>query len=435
MKHQLNNGSFEASVDGWVRAALGRSVADFGSLLSVLPGVYPTEALASLGRLSLGTDVAAKLAARMARSACQNHRAVTNYSPASRLPVPHPLDFEWRFAKQAANLLLNECDAVIDDGEVVALLGSPSLIPEASERGNRLGLIVLDSNEEMTTFLREHYPSVSTRRCDILRDELPAASAGAVVADPPWYPEHLHAFMWACCDLCKIGGYIFVGIPPVGTRPGIAAEREEFFAWTGSLGLDLIRIDQGMLPYRTPLFERNSLRSAGIYNVPSVWRRGDLAVFRRTEVAVISRPEPPSAGDHSTSWVEERLGRVRVRLREPTVVSFDDPTLHSVLEGDILPSVSRRDPRRKQADVWTSGNRIFRCLGTGILHVVVRALRVGTRPATAVEDCLGRPLAAAEAGLVARATQQVQDLLEVEQDEHSSYGEDHAEAGITAVAV
>jgi hypothetical protein len=30
------------------------------------------------------------------------------------------------------------------------------------------------------------------------------------------------------------------------------------------------------------------------------------------------------------------------------------------IDGDVLPSVSRRDPRRRLAHVWTSGNRVFR---------------------------------------------------------------------------
>jgi hypothetical protein len=44
--------------------------------------------------------------------------------------------------------------------------------------------------------------------------------------------------------------------------------------------------------------------------------------------------------------------------------------LVSLIEGDILPTVSRRDPRRRLADVWTSGNRIFR---TGNPQLVLEA--------------------------------------------------------------
>jgi hypothetical protein len=38
-----------------------------------------------------------------------------------------------------------------------------------------------------------------------------------------------------------------------------------------------------------------------------------------------------------------------------------------LVEGDILPSVSRRDLRRSQARLWTSGNRVFGCAAPSLL--------------------------------------------------------------------
>jgi len=32
-----------------------------------------------------------------------------------------------------------------------------------------------------------------------------------------------------------------------------------------------------------------------------------------------------------------------------------------LIAGDVLPSVSARHPLRSEVDVWTSGNRVFRC--------------------------------------------------------------------------
>jgi hypothetical protein len=40
-------------------------------------------------------------------------------------------------------------------------------------------------------------------------------------------------------------------------------------------------------------------------------------------------------------------------------VDAEDVELISVVPGDILPSVKRTDERRKLAQVWTSGNRIY----------------------------------------------------------------------------
>jgi hypothetical protein len=59
-------------------------------------------------------------------------------------------------------------------------------------------------------------------------------------------------------------------------------------------------------------------------------------------------------------WTERVLGRVRLRVRLGCDVAHD-PRLTRLVEGDVLPSVSRRDPRRVEARVWTSGNRVFGC--------------------------------------------------------------------------
>jgi hypothetical protein len=58
--------------------------------------------------------------------------------------------------------------------------------------------------------------------------------------------------------------------------------------------------------------------------------------------------------------------------------------------------VSRRDPRRAKADVWTSGNRIFACPDTASLQLIAKALAAGTRPDTYISAVLGRKLTEAE---------------------------------------
>jgi hypothetical protein len=51
----------------------------------------------------------------------------------------------------------------------------------------------------------------------------------------------------------------------------------------------------------------------------------------------------------------------------------------SLIDGDILPTVSRRDPRRRAAQAWTSGNRIF---GTGNPQLLLEAAISCTGAAT-----------------------------------------------------
>jgi hypothetical protein len=51
---------------------------------------------------------------------------------------------------------------------------------------------------------------------------------------------------------------------------------------------------------------------------------------------------------------------MRLFIRGMGEARYDEASLISLVDGDILPTMSRRDRRRRAANVWTSGNRIFR---------------------------------------------------------------------------
>ncbi len=288
------NTGFAAAIDRWVMQALAAGAASFATLLCGLPGVDPRAVVESLRRLRISGDLGGEVAERMLAES-ERVQILPVISPGQRaLPVPHPLDFEWRFARAAADRLLDECRRAEDATDQVLLLGAPSLIPRAHQRGDPIRLLLLDSNPEMVAFLRETYPAVKAITWDVLRDPPPAVgTAGVVVSDPPWYPEHLRAFMWTSCRLCRPGGQVLVSLPPIGTRPDINRERNDFFRWTTVLGLKLVRLEAGAMPYVMPLFERNSLASVGIRGVPSEWRRGDLAIFVRVAPLLWIAPSVP----------------------------------------------------------------------------------------------------------------------------------------------
>jgi hypothetical protein len=190
-------------------------------------------------------------------------------------------------------------------------------------------------------------------------------------------------------------------------------------AWAQQLGLTLLREELAALPYVTPPFERNALQAEGLYMISEDWRRGNLAVFVRTQLAHVLRPQPVD----DAVWVEEVLLGMRVRIRPQPAGGFQDPTLKPLVPGDVLPSVSRRDPRRRLADVWTSGNRIFACLGRHVLRQIVPAIAGGRAPAEAVAAGLQRPLHPEEQRLVTRAAHQLLRIARHEQHENMRFGE------------
>ena len=180
-----------------------------------------------------------------------------------------------------------------------------------------------------------------------------------------------------------------------------------------------------------PYFEQNALRAEGFLSIPTDWRRGDLAIFRRSGKSTVPRPIIMS---QDGEWDEEILFGIRVRIRRQSLSGFEDPSLISVVEGDILSSVSRRDQRRMFADVWTLGNRIFACKGRHILRRIVQAMITNHSPQEAVANSLNRQLSPSEVRLVSHATHQIKEIIRVERGEGLFFGEGlyHAERTISS---
>ncbi len=411
--------SFSELVDGWVLEAIKSGVIGFGPLICALPGVYPSVVRNAIRRLARSRGILTEPLERTLTDLTIDGPLRQGHSTQLALPVPHPLDFDWRFAAAANERLLDEWANLARPSGCLVLLGAPSVALEALRRIPRIDVTALDKNSAVSKALRQTCPSARAILSDVMRDKLPALSEVAVVvADPPWYPEHLHSFLWAGSEICRVRGHLLVSLPPMGTRPGIAEERAKLLDFATELGLRLVRLDDAALPYLSPPFERNALRADGIAGVPVNWRRGDLAVFAKIRITHKARPLAPP---FEARWHEAQVRGVRVRLRPQRDAAFGDPRLISLVAGDILPTVSRRDRRRRHADVWTAGNRIFKCRTTGILTTVMEALGARQPPVERVADALGRNLDADEANLVELAAEQVSNLISVERDEQSSW--------------
>ncbi len=175
--------------------------------------------------------------------------------------------------------------------------------------------------------------------------------------DPPWYEEYLQRFLFFASQRLVVGGSLLIAMPARGTRPGIPAEQARTIEWAGMLGLEVVQIKRGVLPYETPPFERNALYAAGVSNVTSDWRRGEMWTLRKQNNSMMPWPGDVIRSD----WKELRIGAVRVRIDVNAQVLSEDTSLRSLVTGDVLSTVSRRDPRRSMARVWTAANRVFAC--------------------------------------------------------------------------
>jgi hypothetical protein len=321
------------------------------------------------------------------------------------LVIPHPLDFDWRFTRNTVGLIWKIIASLANPQASVALLGTPSLA--SVERPADLGSITLFERNP------SHYLSLAdgiTFTCsDVLRDPISSSAHSVVVADPPWYEPETIGFLWTASTLSSAGSYVLLSLPPVETRPGIEEERVRITAAAAGFGLELENLHEGVLRYRTPFFEANAMSAAGAA-AQDDWRFGDLAIFRRADGARGERP----VLEAEPVWIERALGMTRFKLHESRAAGFGSPVLRSIVEGDVLPSVSRRDPRRKDAQVWTSGNRVFGCDSTNTLAAIIDGIRAGEAPEIAIGMQLGRTLTSDEKVLVETASQQLGNVVKWE---------------------
>jgi hypothetical protein len=311
--------------------------------------------LASLDRLASRGTIPAAVACDARQQASRN--GATAIEGRSLLPLPHPLDFEWRFTPDAARALLDRAAGLTPVGGDLLLFGTPGLAVEVLTLPiDRRVAFLAENNCVTDRVVALNHATGSPLAIAFCSGGLPRESADAVILDPPWYLDFVRPMLAAAVHACRPGGVVLISLAPLGTRPSAEADRRVAVAFGARLGLDLIEHGELAVAYETPFFERNALAAAGLFPPPH-WRRGDLVIFRKTRPP--SRP-PVSRRAYRRGWTQADIGRMRLFIRVSDEARSEETNLVSLIEGDILPTVSRRDPRRGLAQVWTSGNRIFR---------------------------------------------------------------------------
>lgn len=419
------NEIFNRKIDRWICAAVNNGATSFNSLLNALPGVYPSVALDSLKRLTAAGEIPERLFSVAHRGANGNNhqidRSAMIIGDDAGLPVPHPLDYDWRFSDAAADYLLDHCSELTEPHETLVFLGTPSVCRRALKNSFPRKTLLLDNNIPVVNYFSQNLSGDNNEAtpCDIVNDAVPAIEASAVIADPPWYENDLLGFMWTAAEICRLDGHILISLPPVGTRPGIEEDLARFFEYSKSLGLILVKEEKAILPYISPPFEKNALKAQNFHSIDEQWRRGDLAIFMKKRESLVERPmiRPNS----EPLWLEETVRGVRIKLKPDDAVKFKDPGLLRIVKHDIFPTVSRRDERRCLAEVWTSGNRVFACEGRFVLREILRELASERSAIEVLSEKLNRSLMKEETILIQKSKRQLMKIITREREENQIF--------------
>lgn len=347
-------------LDELVATALRKGCSNLADLARYLPGVFPTDIIAALERTGRTRDII--------HSPVSKATSVAVSIPASFLP--HPLDYDWRFTPDSRLAIATH---IAERSETAVLLGAPSVLPTALAVG-AMHLYLLD---------RQVFPTQPATTAQVLRfdantDIAPRLEADFVIADPPWYPEHLDAFLSAASQVLRDGGECWLSLPGIGTRPGITQERTTLRTAAHNYGLEILETTEGFFTYETPFFEFNALQTSGISSSLQRWRRGDRWLLRK----IRTTPVRPAAGRSDGRWLEIRTGATRWRIL-PLPPESSGELLAPLVPSHIVPSVSRRFPGRRDANVWTSGNRAYRSTNTTPFIALLQTLALNEAPENA----------------------------------------------------
>jgi hypothetical protein len=341
---------FRQEAQHWLASLDDATVADVRAVFAASPGYYPTT-LHHLWKIELR------------RRGLTPTRAPTGSTGDGRpvMPVAHPADYDWRFTPETARTLAARAVAGLPNGAVVAHLGTPSTFLAGQEFQPSHRHVLMERNQATIDALRTGgQAGAEVIRVDLAAEQPPHLQAAAAIMDPPWYPADTLAFLAGGSLACRLGARLWLCQPTPATRPGVVAERAVLLAKLPAFGLACEAVWPAEVRYYTPHFEAMSLRTTlAEVTVPDTWRAGDLLQLRKIATAVFQA----AAAGSGRSWREARFGPVRIKLR----ASHGEHDLAPLVPGDVLATVSRRDPIRERIGVWTSGNRVFGLANPGLV--------------------------------------------------------------------
>ncbi len=322
----------------------------FEAFVAEMPGVRPDEALAALR--AIGSADAERL---IADAAIDHAGAIIDQC--ALLPLPHPLDSEFRFDAPTAAHMASTLVESTRDGDEILLIGVPSVAIEIASMDVDRRIRFLGPDDCVSAAVRRAFDSER-----LLVDQGVGRSAAAALLDPPWYVEPMAELVRVCAAGCRVGAAVTLVLPPIGTRPEISLDRSEILDVASEAGLVRTGVDC-TVSYRTPLFELAAMERQGIARLRS-WRSGEAIGF----VANGSTKQVRWAAPRPTE-----LSVTGIRLRLVPGGGAGGEKLTPVDRHEVFASVSARAPGRTLATLWTTTNRAF-TVDPSFAHAALQAI-------------------------------------------------------------
>jgi hypothetical protein len=316
------------------------------------------------------------------------------YKPRAICPELHPLSYEYYFTRPTSRYLAQLCQA-----KPLLMLGTPSVAAEI-----QAGTAVL---VDSSPYVVERFPrAASTSRVLQINvaDFDNKSEYESVLFDPPWYlPDFAH-WLSIAARCVQAGGRIIFPLFGEGTRPTAVEERADILRAASALGA--VQVDYNRVEYDVSLFEMRALRAAGV-TVDRPWRLADLVVIQASkELRTPFPPQVDSLAAAASVWDTYRIECQLVKLRRsaPTASTRLIKPLRSVTNF-AYDTVSGRDRRRENIDIWSSRNRVAQVSDRATVERILMQL--------AAEDLPLRERITRVRGNFGHAVDELFDLLEL----------------------
>jgi hypothetical protein len=315
----------------------------FSSLTASCDGAFPARIADVLLHLSPKMATASERLSEAARS----HSLRPFSDP--RLPLPHPLDFEWRFSNLSIDELLRRLNIIAGPRGKLLFVCTPAVALRAFDMNNPRPLTYASRlDDPVTAKLKE----VCGERMEFVevRNDLSTVGAAAALVDPPWYDDIALPLVTQALRGLEEGGGLLIAIPDRLTGCSSAPMLTSIAADAKPFGMERAQILVGKLRYETPFFELSTLRHLGLRSVHPQWRTGRTVFGRRTRTPIPYHRFPVDGG-----WREVGDSSWRMRLRRR---DNKQPPGSGTIPLHVRGSVSRAATRAHVEECWTVGNRV-----------------------------------------------------------------------------